>query len=223
MSAKPKTWGVKLYPQEHEQINSLISDEKLISGEGQTKREAFLKLLSRLDSKAPEVYEPLSDVDLSGLCELDFLKRIIGDKDGFLKWFCLRTSRPDRGGKPILMGDGRDPDTIRALCQACKDGWMWSQQQKLSDDQIEAIKRFGKEEIEAHLFICNHPESSHVQLSPNPRKDFLCRLTGNRQMIEKKCLRDPCPSLVHHTLKVVVKDTPQFNELQKQLEEKTKK
>jgi hypothetical protein len=100
---------------------------------------------------------------------------------------------------------------------------MWSQQQNLNQDQIEAIARFGNEEIEAHLYVCNHKDTEYVQMSPNPRKAFLCLLTGNRQVIEKKCIRDPCPSLIHQVLKVVIKDTPQYEELQKQIEKKPTK
>ena len=217
-----KTWGIKLYPVEHDRINQLITDEKETSGV-KTKREAFLNVLSRLDETDEPFIQFVDQGELDSLyddyCELDFLKKIVDPKDGIKKWFCLRLSRPDRGGKPILMSDGRDHESIKALCQACKDGFMWARQKDLSADQIEAIKKFGEEEITAHLFICNHPDIEYVQLTPSPRHEFLCLFSNRRESVEKRCLREPCDHLIHHRLKVVVKETPQYEELQKQLEE----
>ena len=220
MSVK-KTWSVKLFPLEKDHIvnylKEMITSDDLLT----SPREALLKIFSNLD-ESPEVLPVSSSRDLSEFCELNFLQRLVDPKDSNLKWFCLRASRPDRKGKPILMGDGRDEPTIEKLCQGCRDGWIWAEKQKLSLDQIEAIKRFGDQEIEAHIFACNHAEVEYVQISPNPRKAFSCFLTGRLEVIEKKCIRDPCPHLFRVTFPVSIKDSPAYEELQKQLEEKPK-
>ncbi len=216
-----KTWSIKLFPHEKERINKIIQTKMDLSDPPLSKREVFLNTFSTLD-ESPEVIPPgeSSARDLEGSCELNFLQRIVDPKDGIAKWFCLRGSRPDRKAKPILLGDGKDGESIFKLCQACRDGWLWSQQRSLSDDKIQAIKSFGESEIEAHLFICNHPDSHYVQITPDPKSDFLCLKTNNRQSIKKKCILESCDYLIHQILKVVIKDTPQYEELQKQLEEK---
>jgi hypothetical protein len=216
-----KVWSIRLYPQEKDQVNDYLKIIMELSDPPISKREAFLKTLSpKIEASAPIVMESAREIET--LCDLDFLQRIIDPKDGLHKWFCLRGSRPDRKSKPILMGDGRDPDTINKLCEACRTGWSWNQSQKLSADQIQAIKRFGEAEITAHLFVCNHPDTEYIQLSPDPKYSFLCLFTGNRQRIDKKCRLDPCDHLIHQELKVMIKDTPQYEDLQNQLEDKRK-
>jgi len=214
-----KTWSVKLYPEEHDRLNGLIKDIKIRAGKKLTNREAILKLLEELNQDEV-IVKPFIEKDLIDLCDLGFLQRISDPKTGTKKWFCLRGSRPDRQAKPVLMGDGFDEDSIRKLCEACKTGYLWAQQNKLSEDQIHAIKRFGEATIEANLFICNHPETEYIQLSPKPSNSFLCLLTGNRQVISKKCKKEFCKHLIHNTFEVVIKETPQFQEMQKQLEGK---
>lgn len=220
--ANLKTFSVRLNPQEMELVKAdlkrIIKNNPNVS----SNREALMIVFHDLDS--PEIVRPeeLSARDIDGSCELNFLQRIIDPKDGISKWFCLRGSRPDKRSKPILLGDGKDESTILKLCQACRDGWVWSQQRELSADKIQAIKSFGESEIEAHLFICNNPDSHYVQITPDPKSDFLCLKTNNRQSIKKKCTLESCTYLIHQILKVVIKDTPQYEELQKQLEEKKK-
>lgn len=218
-----KTWSVKIYPEEHDRITSIIKvkkkNEELRTGKKLTNREAFLSLLDDIEPIAEVIRSSSFDEkDLMDLCDLGFLQKIADPKTGIKKWYCLRGSRPDRQAKPVLMGDGFDEDSIRKLCEACKTGYLWSEQRKLSEDQIQAIKRFGEETIEANLFICNHPDTEYIQLSPNPSNSFLCLLTGNRQVISKKCQKEFCEHLIHHTFQVIVKETPQFQEMKKQLE-----
>lgn len=215
-----KTWSVKIYPQEHDRITAIIKETKRNSSIKLTNREAFLNLLDRLDPQAEVIAAPFNEKELTDICDLGFLQRIIDPKTGQKKWFCLRGSRPDRQNKPVLMGDGYDEDSIRKLCEACKTGYLWNQQQKLSEDQIQAIKRFGEESIEANLFICNHPETEYIQLSPKPSNSFLCLLTGKREVISRKCQKELCKHLIHQTFTVAIKDTPQYQEIQKKLEGK---
>ncbi len=180
-----------------------------------------MSLVKSHDLETPEISKgPESARDIDIICDLGFLQRIIDAKDGAHKWFCLRASGPDRKGKPILMGDGRDQTTINKLCQACRDGWSWRQSQKLSADHIKAIKRFGDAELEAHIWACNNPEAPYSQLSLDPKHPFYCSKTNRRETQDKKCRVEPCDYFFHQVTKITVKDTPQYEELQKQLEAK---
>lgn len=201
--------------------------EKLVENipELNTKGEAleylyneWIKTYQEEIKTSPEIIN-YKDSEIKALCEIGFLKRI-KDKTGEKLFYCLKHQRPDGKGKPILMSDGNDYPSIKELCEACKTGFFLNQQNKMTQDQISAIRKFGSSEIIVTLYYCNHPKMDFIQAKLGSVGSFYCAITNKREIIDRKCDNENCGYLNKEETSIQVKDTKPYQELKKQLEHK---
>lgn len=182
----------------------------------------LLKILEeKLLSPINEIHYQSGDTrELAEICELNFLKRIVDKKTGDRLYHCLKQQRPNGKGKPIILADGRDIESIKDICQACHDGYLYNKQSKVGADAIKAIIRFGDKDISIKMCSCIHPENDMVFFSLGGTGSFPCKKTDTRVSIEKTCENTLCNYLHTDTVIIKIKDTPAFKEMQEQLEHK---
>jgi len=154
---------------------------------------------------------------LEDLCELGFLQKIVDPKTNVLLWHCLKNQRPDGKGKPILMADGRDRQSITKLCEACKLGFVWHEQRSKLGKTMAAFQRFGDMELSVEVNSCIHPANNAIQVNLGTQGNFYCKLKEDRVTLQRTCKPNNCEYLHRATAPIFIKETQAFKEVTKQL------
>lgn len=222
MSEK-KTISFKVTEGQHDIVQQAIEKAKEVYSTEYKNVAAFsiffnwLELASAEDDQTEVVQSDIPG-QLETLCKLDFLQKIIEPKKSVKLWHCLKNQRPDGKGKPILMGDGRDRESIQKLCKACEIGFTWHEQRSNLGKARAAIQRFGDMEIEAIINCCIHPANNAIQLNLGTHGNFYCQLKDTRVTMTSTCGPNQCEYFFQTTAPITVKDTTAYQEVQKVLE-----
>jgi len=158
--------------------------------------------------------------NLLELCPLNLLKQQIDPKDDMRKWYCLRRISLRSSGKPLIIADGLDTDSIIEYCNACEVVTSFDKQIKLASQRIEAIKRFGETEIKTIASTCIHPKLEFMQILLGNFGELICYLRDERIEIEKICIPHNCEYFKQQEIAFNLKDTTGFQDFRKQLEDK---
>lgn len=156
---------------------------------------------------------------LEDLCELGFLQKIVDPNENVLLWHCLKNQRPDGKGKPIIMADGRDRQSITKLCEACKQGFVWHEQRSKLGKTMAAIQRFGDMELSVEVNSCIHPANNAIQVNLGVSGNFYCKLKEDRVTLQRTCKPNACEYLHRASAPIFMKETAAFKEVTKQLTE----
>jgi len=212
------------YPRdERDKVNEMFTQIMDIHYPELSKAEALKtlfqeKLMEPMNQTTPRASEIL---DPNQICELGFLQRILDPKTQAYLYHCLKQQRPNAKGKPVILSDGRDMDSIRKICEACHTGFLFNQQNKLGADAIKSIIKFGNQDISIKFCSCIHPENDMIFFSLGGIGSFPCKKTDTRVSIEKTCEGSFCDYLHTQEVSVRVKDTEAYKEMRKELEDKT--
>jgi len=234
MSEKLKSWGTKLLPNQIEISEKAIElYHKLNPTKEELKRDAIENIMKDYLIRHDELILPIKEspeilykeeIDLPSLCPANFLQKLIDQKDDKNKWYCLRAINPKSRGKPFLIGDGKDLDSVRKYCEACKRGHEILEAERETRKTIIAIKKFGDTEISTDIFCCVHPDKDYIQLVSGFNSEIICELRKKRVRLDKVCREDivnPCEFLRSTPLTIKVKETEAYQDFQKALPEKT--
>ncbi len=223
-----KSWTVKLEPSEIDLCNKAI-DNCIEKTDATNKREATLKIIMFYLNQFNELVitddevitrKLVHDEQIERFCELGFLKKIVDKKDGINKWFCLKLSSPTSKGRPFLMADGNDIESIQTLCNACKNGYMFQLQRELGTKAIQAIRDFGDKKITVNIYCCTHKDNEYIQAKLGTVGTFYCKKSEVREKVDD-CEINVCEFLIINKSEIKIRETEPFKELQKELEDKS--
>lgn len=179
----------------------------------------WLQLAKEEDAETETEVKRTSAPDmLEDLCELGFLQKIVEPKKNVRLWHCLKNQRPDGKGKPILMADGIELDSISKLCEACKQGFVWHEQRSNLGKARAAIQKFGDMEIEAIINCCRHPANNAIQINLGSHGNFYCKVEDDRVTMIGTCQPNQCEYFFQTTAPLFVKETEGFEEVKRLIE-----
>ncbi len=222
MSVK-KTFGIKISEGQKEILDEAVEFAKEVYSTDVKSVAVFsiiynwFELAKAEEDKGEVIHASEIPDQLEDLCEVGFLQRIIEPKKNIKLWHCLKNQRLYGKGKPILMGDGQDRDSIQKLCEACKIGFSLHEQRSNLGKAKAAIQRFGDMEIEAIINCCIHPANNAIQINLGSQGNFYCVKTDDRATI-LECGSGQCDYFFKTSAPLYVKDTEAFEEVQKVLE-----
>lgn len=226
MSEK-KVFSVKFNEAQKEYSNDVLSKAKDIFGT-ETKGESLFKIIEQWAettlAEGDPIQENLTPIpdQLEDMCALDFLQKIIDPKSGLRLWFCLKNQGPNMKGKPLLMADGKDRESIQKLCASCKTAFGWREERSKQGKATAAIKKFGDMPIDVILTSCIHPANNALLVNLGTHGTFYCRLKDDLVNLQRTCKPnqvDQCEYLYITKAQIPLKDTEGYKELAKQLEE----
>lgn len=223
MSIK-KTFSVKFSDHEKSLADiAMTKGQELFetSSRGETLFKIFDQWLERVTEEGElrkETLTPIPD-NLEDLCPLENLQKIVDPKDGLRKWFCLKNQDPEKKGKPILMADGKDRQSIQLLCKQCGLNFAWRKQKSKEGKATLIIKDFGESEVSFPHDSCIHPAFEGTQVNVGGYGAFYCMLKQDRVTLERTCIPTNCEYLHRGVVTIKMKDTEAYKEMQKKLEE----
>ena len=223
MSVK-KTFSFKVTEGQREILDKAVELAKEVYSTDLKSVAAFSIMFNWFEhalDEEPEGAEVVSldiPLHLEDMCKLGFLQTIIEPKKSIKLWHCLKNQRPDGKGKPILMGDGKDRESIHKLCKACEVGFVWHEQRSKMGKARAAIQRFGDMEIEAIINCCIHPANNAIQINLGGQGNFYCVKTDERATILGSCGSGQCEYFFKTSAPLYVKDTEAFDAVQKLIE-----
>lgn len=216
---KTVSFAQRVKPSDKDFLDSVLKDymkKTNISNKG----EALVHLIKNSVSQdngaiIPEIYYP-EDESFEATCPFGFLKRIT-DKQGYEKWHCLKQQGPDSKGAPVLLGDGEDKNSIKAICEACQINW---QRGPRKLDQVRVIfEQLGDREISSKLFFCTRDALGEgIKLSTTENGSFYCTERRRKVIIKTTCIAKTCPFLVQKIVSMHLAEMVPFMEAQKALE-----
>lgn len=185
--------------------------------------QQFIETDEESDVVSPTKVYTAKEKDLLTLCPMNLLKQQIDPKDDLRKWYCLRRISLRSSGKPMMIADGLDIDSIIEYCDACEIGTSFDKQLKLTTERIEAIRRFGETEIKTIAQTCIHPKLEFMQILLGDFGELRCYLRNDERVdIHKVCLPHNCEYYSKEPITFNLKATKAHKELMKQLENKRK-
>jgi len=221
---------VRVSAQSKAQIEKAIQTCIELNPKISTKGEALNQISKYyLSSKkeAESILEPevirKEEIGLEKICPLGVLRKLIDPKDQVKKWYCLRGISQTKKGKPQLVADGRDIESIKQFCSSCQIRTQQDEQLKRTYEQILAIKRFGESQIETNLHTCIHPELKFMQILLGDKGELICNLRKKRVNINKVCIPTECEYFTTTKVTFKIKETKAYQNLRKQLEHKQPK
>lgn len=163
----------------------------------------------------PEILYP-RDTEFEAICPFGFLKQLV-DKKGSEKWHCLKQQGPDKKGKPVLVADGKDRQSIKAICDTCQINWQRGPSQL---DQIRMIfQELGDRKVASMLYFCIRDAAGEgVKLGISEHSRFYCTERSRKVTVKKTCVATGCPYLVQQTVSLSLGETLPFMEARKVLE-----
>jgi hypothetical protein len=166
-------------------------------------------------SFTPEIIYP-RDLATEELCPFGFLKKI-SNKYGRDLWHCLKQQGPDSKGEPVLLADGEDQTSIRAICEACLIKW---QRGPSKLDQVRlAFEQLSQSEITSKLYFCERDIlNGELTLSTSENSRIYCRESNKKVTIKRSCIAKNCPYLITKIISLDLIETLPIREAQKALE-----
>jgi len=170
------------------------------------------------DSEAiiPEIHY-VEDHQFEETCPFGFLKRITESYGREERWHCLKQQGPDNKGKPVLLADGNDKQSIRAICAACQINWQ-RKPPKLEQIRI-AFQKLGESEITHKLYYCIRDALDEgLKFSETEHVSWYCTEKRKKVTIKNTCMATKCSYFVQKIVSLSLDETIPYAEAQKALE-----
>lgn len=220
---KKVTWSQRLEPKDRDFVDQVLSTYQTEKGL-ENKGEALVHLIkNRVEVSdqdngvlIPEIHYP-DDLHFENTCPFGYLKKITTGPHEFELWSCLKQQGPSKKGKPIVLADGRNKDSIRAICEVCQINW---QIDPSKIDQVKLIfKELGDKTLSSILYFCTRDAIGEgIKLSPSDNGRFYCIERNRKVTIKKTCIESACPFLISREINLSVSETTPYVEAQRQLE-----
>lgn len=202
---KKVSWSQKIRPKDMEYLNFVL--EAYQSAKGlDSKGEALVHFVrsrahieehkDNSDVLIPEVVFP-DDREFETICPFGFLKKINpGGYGGNDKWHCLKNQGPNSKGKPILLANGEDKQSIKAICEVCQLKWQMGPQKI---DQVRLMfEEIGDQKISSVMYFCIRPtfDDYAINFSTTENGSWYCPENHKKVTIKHTCMAKGCPFLI---------------------------
>jgi len=220
---KKVVWTQRVRAKDKEIIDSILEAYMVAKGLD-SKGDAlvhFIKNRAHIDEGSdsealiPEIRYP-GEAEFEAICPFGYLKRLsVNYKDE--KYYCLKQQGPNRTGKPVLLADGDDKQSIKAICEVCQVNWQTGSR---NIDQVRLVfKELGDKEVSSNVYFCiRDAVGEGVKLSPTEKGRFFCIERNRKVTIQNTCIPKACPYLVQKVITLFLGETLPFIDAQKTLE-----
>lgn len=221
--AKKVTWSQRMLPKDRDFVDEILENYMTEKGLN-SKSDALVRFFRdrvHIEPQDSETIIPeiryVKDEQFEETCPFGFLKRITGSYGREERWHCLKQQGPDNKGKPVLIADGNDKQSIRTICEACQINWQ-RKPQKL--DQIRIVfQQLGESEITSKLYFCIRDAiDEDIKFSPTEHVSWYCTEKRKKVTIKNTCIANKCPYFVQKIVSLSLSETIPYTEAQKALE-----
>ena len=217
------SWGQKIDSEDRDFIDAFIENYRIERGL-KSKSDALVHFFRNVvppdihdaGTITPEIHYA-GDLEFEETCPFGFLKRI-SDKQGSEElWHCLKQQGPDNKGKPMLLADGRNKQSIRAICDACLTKW---QRGPRKLDQVRLVfEQLSQSEITSKLYFCTRDVLNEgIKLSTSEYGIWYCPERDEKITVKNTCIAKNCPFMIQKIISLNLIETLPFKEAQKALE-----
>jgi hypothetical protein len=223
--SKKVTWGQRIDPEDRDFIDAFIEKYRVEKGL-KSKADAFVHYFRKMvplssdETMIPEVYSS-DDLEFEKTCPFGFLKKISEKQSSDELWHCLKQQGPDSKGRPMLLADGHNKQSIRAICETCQINW----QRKPSNlDQFKLIfQKMGDSLVSGPMYLCiRNILEGKLSYSTTEYGKFPCPDSkGDEVTIKHTCKAKTCPNLIKETVTLSHSETFAYVEAEKALEKIT--
>ncbi len=221
--ARKIPWSQRVTQKDKQFLDSVFDAYRVEKGI-KTKAEAFVHFVrnrvgevqGESDAFIPELFYP-DEKEFEATCPFCFL-RLISDSYGREElWHCLKQQGLHNKGKPVLLANGKDKKSIRAICEACQINWQRGPK-NLEKVRI-AFQELGGQEVTSTLYFCVRDALGEgIKLSPTKHGSFFCVERRRKVIVKNTCVEKKCPYLVMKPISLDLSETIPFSEGRKALE-----
>lgn len=218
MSQKKVTFGKKVKPHVKNFLNQTIEQIKIEQDfktdddalEWMCNNMTFEPFSSTSQTIDPNAVVTLEDIEIQKLCEIGVLQKL--NLEGRERWYCLETK------KPLFLG--KDLETIRKQCIACRTRNMLDRQKQVLIQREKAILELGERGISYKLYACRNIDISRIetqQIRIGTLARFFCPSAKREATIKHTCLKNHCHYLYELEFTMPLEESEPFKEFKEKL------